>query len=96
MNEEQKYDAYYDLPVRGPLGVISGVQEVEEEEGLVVDHAIMYIDPESHYLNCVGRYDVTQLVASHDILGLARFAKSHTARYYPRATVDIIVYWKEV
>ena len=87
-------DKYFDVPLRELPYVINGIREVEEVEKLKIKSAIMYINLEFHALNCVGQYDITNIVRQHNKIALWSFAKNHTINN-PFVTVDIIVNWEE-
>lgn len=87
-------DEYFDIPLHELSGVISGVRKVEDTEHLNIKKATMYIDAEWHALNCVGEYDVTDIVKKHKSLALYKVASEHTIRH-PWVTVGVIVEWEE-
>ena len=88
----QLQDNYFDIPLNELIFVINGIKEVEDTEKLKVSKATMFIDPEWHNLNCVGNYDVTDIVCRHKSLSLWQCAFSHTINH-SRVTVDITVEW---
>lgn len=87
-------DDYFDIPLHELHGVINGIREVEEKEHLNIKKATMYIDAEWHALNCVGEYDVTDIVRKHKSLALYQCAVKHTIKH-PWVAVGIIIEWEE-
>ena len=87
-------DEYFDTPLNELVFVINGVKEVEETEHLKVAKATMYISADFHNLNCVGVYDVTDIIRAHKGLKLLNFALTHTIEN-KYTTVDVVVEWEE-
>ena len=86
-------DEYFDVPLNELSFVINGIKETEDTEGLRVSKATMYIDAEWHGQNCVGVYDITDIVRRHKSLALYKLARNNTINH-PRVDVGIIVEWE--
>lgn len=86
-------DEYFDIPLTELSFVMNGIREVEQTEGLKVAEATMIISPEWHSLNCVGVYNVTDIIRRHKSLALWNVARKSTITH-SRVVVDIIVEWE--
>ena len=93
-NVSKLKDEYYDIPLNELNGIIAEIKEEEDTELLIVAKATMLINPEWHSMNCVGKYDVTDIIRRHKTLALYKVAKDNTISH-SRVTVDIVVEWVE-